>query len=285
MFDYLKNLDRRWIFLLMGLAVGVPILTETTFPETPTPMVMDVFKAIDQLPEGSRILLAFDYDPASQGELQPMAAAFTRHCMLKKHRLYFMTLWPQGVPMIQRNMEILVRESDDYKYGVNYVNLGFRPGGEGVIKLITTDLKQMYSNDVAGASLDSIPMTRDLKNIQQMDLLVNVGAGTPGTKEWVQYAATPFGIDMVAGTTGVGAPTLYPYIPQQIKGLLGAIKGAAEYEQAIINAYPEQLRDNNDAKEGLRRMGPQLVAHLLMIFLIILGNVIFFTQKRQGGAW
>ena len=32
---------------------------------------------------------------------------------------------------------------------------------------------------------------------------------------------------MVAGVTGVQAPMLYPYIPEQIPGLLGAIKGAA----------------------------------------------------------
>ena len=36
--------------------------------------------------------------------------------------------------------------------------------------------------------------------------------------------------------------------------------------------------------EGQRRMGPQLFAHLLMVFLIILGNVIFFAQRRRGGG-
>jgi hypothetical protein len=31
-------------------------------------------------------------------------------------------------------------------------------------------------------------------------------------------------------------------------------------------------------------MGPQLVAHLLMVGLIIVGNVIFFARKRRGAA-
>ncbi|HAH44084.1 MAG TPA: hypothetical protein DCM07_04380, partial [Planctomycetaceae bacterium] len=57
--------------------------------------------------------------------------------------------------------------------------------------------------------------------------------------------------------------------------------GAAEYEQAIINAYPE-LENNPNAKEGLVRMGPQLVAHLLLISLIFLGNVIYFWERKQG---
>ena len=36
MYAFLDNLDRRWIFLLMALAVGLPILLELQFPEQPT---------------------------------------------------------------------------------------------------------------------------------------------------------------------------------------------------------------------------------------------------------
>ena len=113
-----------------------------------------------------------------------------------------------------------------------------------------------------------------------MDLIVNVSGSYPGTKEWVQYASTPYKIPTVAGCTGVQAPLLYPYIPEQLNGLLGAIKGAAEYESLVVKEY---LGDNPDRKylEGVRRMGPQLVAHLLMIGLIIAGNVIFFAQQRK----
>ena len=47
----------------------------------------------------------------------------------------------------------------------------------------------------------------------------------------------------------------------------------------------EFLPEEGQYLEGIRRMGPQLVAHLLMIFLIIAGNVIFFLdRKRKVGA-
>ncbi|MFZ9699417.1 MAG: hypothetical protein ACO3BX_06275 [Candidatus Limnocylindrus sp.] len=36
--------------------------------------------------------------------------------------------------------------------------------------------------------------------------------------------------------------------------------------------------------EGQRRMGPQLVAHLLMVFLILAGNAIYFMSRKRGGA-
>jgi hypothetical protein len=71
-----------------------------------------------------------------------------------------------------------------------------------------------------------------------------------------------------------------PYVPRQMIGMLGAIKGAAEYEQLLIEHYP-QLKENSRTQEALRRMGPQLVAHLVLIVLIIAGNVVFFMERRR----
>ncbi|MFP6769088.1 MAG: hypothetical protein VB859_13010 [Planctomycetaceae bacterium] len=283
MSEFLSNLDRRWIFLAMGISIAIPMLLGLVFPEEPSPEVIDVFNAVETLEDGSNILMAYDYDPASKGELEPMAAAFVRHCAEKRHKLFFITLWPAAIPMLQKNIAILKREYPGYTYGEHYVNLGFRPGNEGVIKVVVTDLKKLYGNDVNGTDLNELPMTANVKNIQSMDLIVNVSAGTPGSKEWVQYAATPFGIRMVAGVTGVGYTPLVPYVPDQLAGILGAIKAAAEYEEAVMQNYPE-LRKNHATQEGLRRMGPQLVAHMLVIVLIIVGNIIFFMDRKRGIA-
>ncbi|HAA50863.1 MAG TPA: hypothetical protein DCE43_14200, partial [Planctomycetaceae bacterium] len=237
MYHFLNTLDRRWIFLLMGAAVTIPILLELQFPEEATSLAHAVFNEIEQLEEGDPVLLAFDYDPASEGELGPMATAFVRHCCEKKLKIYFIALWPVGPQMIDDSINRVIKtDFPDMVYGEDYVNLGFKPGNEGVIKVIVTDLKQLYTTDDRGTNLDQIPMCRDLVNIQSMDLVAEVSAGYPGVKEWVQYAATPFPdqIQLVAGCTGVGAPLLYPYIPEQLKGLLGAIKGAAEYEKLVV---------------------------------------------------
>jgi hypothetical protein len=168
-------------------------------------------------------------------------------------------------------------------YGEDYVKFDYKAGGEAVIRMITQDLRGMFPLDSKGMSLDKIPMTRNIKNIQDMDLIINVSAGDPGTKQWVQFAATPFGITTVSGCTGVQAPQMYPYIPEQLAGVLGAIKAAAEYEAAIDEVYPH-IAANEKAQEAKRRMGPQLVAHSLMIGLILLGNYIFFVGRKRGEA-
>ncbi len=278
--QHLQHLDRRWIFLLMLLSVALPILFQLRFPEKPTPLTQATFEAIDNLPEGARVLLAFDFDPASEGELGPMATAFVRHCAEKRVRMYFVALWPVGVQMIDDAIQrVIGTDFPELVYGTDYVNLGFKSGGEGVIKVMSTDLRQLYTTDDRGTNIDSIPMAREVSNLHDFAMIINVSAGSPGTKEWVQYAATPLDIPMVAGCTGVQAPLFYPYVPQQLPGLLAAIKGAAEYEKLVLDKYG----GNDDARyqEGMRRMGPQLVAHLLMIALIIAGNIVYFSSRRQ----
>ncbi len=285
MYEFLKNLDRRWIFLLMGLAVGLPILLQVQFPETSTDLADAVFNEIEKLEEGDKVLLAFDFDPASEGELGPMATAFVRHCCEKKVKMYFLALWPVGPQMIDDTIEKVIKaDFPNLVYGEDYVNLGFKSGQEGVIKVIVTDLRGLYTTDDPGTNIDQIPMCRDVENVQSMDLVVNVSAGYPGTKEWIQYAATPYPdqIRIVAGCTGVQAPLLYPYIPEQLPGLLGAIKGAAEYEKLVMKEYGG---DDPDPKylEGKRRMGPQLIAHVLMIVLIVVGNLVYFAERSREG--
>jgi hypothetical protein len=285
LYHFLQNLDRRWIFLLMGLAVAVPILFQVQFPETPTVLAKATFDEIERLKPGDRVLLAWDYDPASEGELGPMATSFARHCCEKKLKLYFLALWPVGQQMIEETIEDVIRaDFPEMVYGEDYVNLGYKSGGEGVIKVIVTNLPRMFPTDARGTSLSQIPMCRDIENIQQMDLIVNVSAGYAGTKEWVQYATTPYpNIRIVAGCTGVQAPLMYPYIPEQLPGLLGAIKGAAEYEALVTEKYDIEAGHEPPPKyqEAKRRMGPQLVAHLLMIALIVAGNVLYLVGRRR----
>ena len=64
MLEFFKNLDRRWVFLLMFLAVAVPILAQAQFPEEATGLAKAVFEELDTLEEGDKVLLAFDFDPA-----------------------------------------------------------------------------------------------------------------------------------------------------------------------------------------------------------------------------
>ncbi|MBU0637233.1 MAG: hypothetical protein KKB50_00055 [Planctomycetes bacterium] len=285
MLKLLANLDRRWIYVLMAAAVTVPVVLRLRFPEATSPLVQRVFDRLEELPAGAHILMACDYNPSTAAELHPMTTAWTWHCARKNHKLYFISLWPLGPQMIQDTIDrVLATDFPQYRYGVDYVTLGYKPGFEGVIKVIGSNLPELYTTDQHGTSLAELPLTQGLTDIRQMNLILSCSGGYPGAKEWVQYAATPLGIPLAAGSTGVHVPLLYPYVPKQMIGLLGTIKGAAEYEAALARRYPEYAVKDGLPRpaftKAMQRMGPQLVAHCLILLLIVLGNVVVVLQRR-----
>ncbi len=292
-FARLDRIDRRWIFLAMFVAVAAPILwvgvTGKTFPEAPTPAVQGAFDAVESLPSGARVLVSMDFDPASAGELQPMATAIVRHCVLRGHRICAMTLWPAGGPIIDGTMQDVLGDRPDWTYGERWVNLGYRAGFEGVMKQMNSRVSLAYATDVRQTPLEEIPMLKGITGIADFDLLVSISAGYAGAKEWVQYSVSPTltgakPLRFVAGSTGVQTPQLIPYYPNQMAGILGAIKGAAEYEylvnEAVRKADPAAVVPPK-FQEAQRRMAPQLFGHVLMVALIVLGNVVFFGLRAR----
>lgn len=278
-----SRIDRRWLYVVTILVVGIPLLLRLESEQrSVSPMVMDVYNAIEKLPEGSLVLMPLDYDPSADGELQPMADAFVRHCAERKHKLIFLSIWPQGVGMIQRATNLLQLEYPEYRYGIDFVNLGYRPGYEVVINTIINDLPSLYDADQVGTPVRQIPLMRGVENIRNIPLIVSVSSGDPGSKQWIQYAATPYeSIDIVTGTTGVQASTLYPYIPGQMLGMLPSLKSAAEYEKQLLEQYPHIGERSSVTNTAHLRMMSQDAAHVMLIAFILFSNVAYFMQSRQ----
>ncbi|HLF06424.1 MAG TPA: hypothetical protein VI893_04520, partial [Thermoplasmata archaeon] len=75
----LRHLDRRWIFLAVGILVVVPLVVGFHIaPVKPGLRARGFYDAIERLPEGSTVLLAGDYDPGTIAENYPMHLAATR---------------------------------------------------------------------------------------------------------------------------------------------------------------------------------------------------------------
>ncbi len=277
--EKMLKIDRRIIFLLIALAVIIPMLLNLVFVVRPSPIVQTIFDKVDGLPDGSKVLLSFDYGPATVPENRPMAESLLRHCMIKGHRTYIMAVWATGEAEANISIGRVIRtEFPDKVYGSDYIQLGYKAGNQGLINAIFTDFKGMYTTDAAGVDINSFPMMADVNALPDFDLILAVCSGKPGLKEWVQFAGDRGDIPVAGGVTAVEAPLLYPYYPKQLLGLMGGLQGAAEYEAALVNEYPEYRASSMTA---VKLMGPQTVAHLVIIFFVIIGNVAFFIQQRR----
>ncbi|HEX3112895.1 MAG TPA: hypothetical protein VHU20_06480, partial [Candidatus Eisenbacteria bacterium] len=77
--DRLLRLDRRIIFILVGLGTALPLLVPVNLPITVTPRVETAYQTIDALPAGSTVMFSLDYEPDVAAELLPMTVAVMRH--------------------------------------------------------------------------------------------------------------------------------------------------------------------------------------------------------------
>ena len=268
-----RLVGRRTVFLYVGIGVSLPFFMSLTQPIRISPEVQELYNGMTALPEGSKVLMAFDYDPPSAPELQPMAETFIRYCFDHDLKIVIIGLWPQGPQ--QANLAIdAVMASGKYsnlKYGVDYVNLGFQTGNEFVIQRMGTDFKSMFPTDFTGHPYDELPLVHNVKNFENIDYVFNLSAGYPGTVEWVQVAVDRYGVKLGAGNTAVQAPQCYPYLRSgQLIGILGGMNGAAEFEE--ITSYPGK---------GTKYMLSQSFSHMIVIAFIIIGNVAFFRERFQ----
>ena len=282
-FIALGSLDRRIIFLIVGLSVLIPLLKPEwiDLPIRPTPESQIVFDEINKLNEGDKMLLSFEYSPSTKPEIHPMAIAILKHLYAKNIQVYGFALWPDGNFM---STEAFSEVSDDYdkKYGVDYVNLGYKPGGEAVIKGIASDIRTLYPADLQGTSINDIPMMKDVVNIEDFDFVFSLSAGYPGSKEWVQYACDPKNIPLSTGCTSIQVTDIMPYVENnQIRGILAGMPGAAEYE-SLVEAELKKMEISGKPGEASGMMAAQSIAHVVIVLFIIFGNISYFITRKKN---
>ena len=282
-FILLGSLDRRIIFLIVGLSVLIPLLKPEwiDLPIRPTPESQIVFDEINKLNAGDKVLLSFEYGPSTKPEIHPMAIAILKHLYAKNIQVYGFALWPDGNFM---STEAFSEVSDDYdkKYGVDYVNLGYKPGQEAVIKGISSDIRTLYTVDLQGTSINDIPMMKDVVNIEDFDFVFSLSAGYPGSKEWVQYACDPKNIPLSTGCTSIQVTDIMPYVENdQIRGILAGMPGAAEYE-SLVEAELEKMEIAVKPGEASGMMAAQSIAHVVIVLFIIFGNISYFITRKKN---
>ena len=277
----LGRLDRRWLYLTLTVALAVTLVARPLFPDVPSAFTQPVFDRIESLAPGTPVLVSLDYSPASAPEIEPMAFALTRHLLLRGARPVFVSLWPEGNNMLQRlRDEVVAVDFPELVEGRDFAALGYKAGGRMVINSLARDLPAMYGGDLRGVPLDSLAALGGARRLADFPLIVALSGGTPGLQEWILYGGDPTGVPIAGGCTGIGTPEFLAYFPGQLVGLLGGLKGASEYEAALALHYT----DREFPRRAGRAMGPQTVAHVLILVFLILGNLTYLRRPRREGS-
>ena len=260
-------MPRRLIFILIAFSVAIPLVIKLGLPNEVTREVRQVYDEIDRLDSSSVVLISFDHEASSLPEVKPMAVAILRHCFSKDLKVIGLALLAEGTAIGDGILREVAKEYHK-EYGEEYLFLGFRPQYQAAILGMGEDIKRVFPQDYRNIALEQIPMMKDLENYQDISLIISVADGDMPAY-WVDYAVSRYHKKVSAAVTAVMATSFYPFLASgQITGLLGGLKGAAEYEILI-----------NKPGMGQRGMDAQSVSHLVIILLVILGNAGYFLRR------
>jgi hypothetical protein len=266
----ISSVDRRILYVLLCLSVALPLILKPKTKVRVSEPVRGAYEAVDRLPAGTAVLISIDYDPSSAPEVQPMLIALLRQAFKKNLHVIITGQLALGLPLAEIALNQVAPEMGKV-YGKDYVNIGYRPGGAAMMVGIGREIRDYFRTDYKGVPLDSFAFMRSVHNYHDIGLLVCLAHG-PTAETWIQFVGGRFNETIIVGCTGVNAPSLYQYLHSgQIKGIIGGLQGASEYEALI-------------GKPGSATLGmpAQSAAHGLIILLLVIGNIGYIISRRRA---
>ena len=255
---------------MVSLSVILPLIFKFPLPIPIAPETRALYQRVEKIPDGSTIILTFDYYPSTLAETEPMSIAALKQCWRKNLKIVTLSTVGLGGPNIAERVMATIAKKYDKHYGIDYVNLGYKANYQAVLLGLGKSIRSIYPTDFYDTPLDSIPMMQNIDSYDDIAFIFIV-SDNGIVDNWVGLVNAQYGIDMVAGVTAVMAPKFFAYVQaKQLLGLLGGMKGAAEYEY-LVGA-------KGMATAG---MGAQSMAHLAIIFFIIIGNIAYIAERGK----
>jgi len=274
---------RRWVpilrRLLMTILVAAAVLVPLWAPSGwswlllgPSPDVSKVYQTIEDLPAGRPVLVAFDYTPATAGELDPQARALVRHLLSRGLPVVTVSLVPEGPALAG---QVMVQEMAGYPealYGGAYVNLGYLAGGEAALRALAAGLPAAVPVDsLAGLPLGELPATARVTGLDDLGLIVVLAGDSESVRWWVEQVGARTRTPLVAGVSAAIEPQLRPYRDSgQLAGLISGLPGAARYA-ALTGAGADWAGRLDALSLGL----------LVLIVVVVLGNLASWLSRGR----
>ncbi len=269
-------LERWLIFALLAVAILAPFFLGAGLFPLPATIGVEAkaaYNVIEGLPAGKPALVAFDYDPAQTGELNPAASALVAHLMRRGLPVVAVSTRLTGAAVGEDVLQQLAADLNtkygiSYTYGVNYLNLGYLPGGSVGLLQFAAQPRSLFLTDFGGsAKVWETSLMGSVQALSDFGLILLITDAPESARAWVEQTRGYAGaVPMLAAVSAGAEPLVRPYYeadPPQISGLVSGLRGATQYEQ--------QAGAPSAAGERWDMFGSGLLA---AVVLIAAGNVI-----------
>lgn len=280
--------------LLLLVALFALVSPLPTVRPAVTPGVQTFYGQVEELGPNSKVLIAYDWEAERSGEMRPLAKAVTQHVMSKRARLLAVSLNPQGPALASQITDELATSAygnSSYRYGTNYLNLGWRTGNEAALFGLYNRLGELTDYKEGQPVSSRTALMQGINSLADFDLIVVLAGDEGGVRTWAEQVGVRPGSRLLFGTPLAVEPLARPYAivpntsPDVLSGekqpraraLLAGLSQTAQYDQL--------LRDKNittDQSASLQnRLSAQSLAALLLI-LIVVGANIYYLARRRG---
>ncbi len=260
----------RWVLSLVILVVvGSVIFTGTRgfpLPGGVPNETNQAIQAVDAVPEGAPVLLIFDYQPATVGEMEATGASLLDHLLLLKHpQLALLSTSPTGSALAERFMSTVLA-SRAYVRDQQYVNLGFLPGGLAGVYTFAQNPSATMPLDADSKPAWQIPTLPPVTRFSDFAAVIVLTDSVESGRVWIEQTSGVRGQSpLVMIASAQAGPMLLPYVDSgQVNGLISGLNGAAGAEQAN-GGLPGYVRGYWDAYS---------VGLYTAILLILLGGLL-----------
>lgn len=261
-----------WIIALVLVATILLASLATPDKSAPAPRrpaVESTYTYIELLPNRPRVLLAWDFEPTTQGEMGLLAQPIVRHLRLKRARIVNVSLRPTG-PAVAADVIALVDEELPLGAAAAQpptLEIGFIPGDAAALRALSqnpADTANLPEYSARDGGLDAD------ETLEAFDLIIEFSAETAASREWIEQIASRQDTPVIIAASGAVAPTLRPYEQTgQIVALLSGYPDALAYEQILGQDGP-----------AAKQQSAQTWLSLLLIGLVIV-LIIRSARKPQ----
>ncbi len=230
----------RWLITLILLATLVAALTlgATFLPAAHAGAeVAAAYDLVQSLPDSPVAVLAFEYEPDSAAEMQPLAVALLHHLESREAAaVYAISTRPTGPAMAR---QALVSLGADSPLAGRWIAVGYVAGESrgisgltiGALPGVPSPLALDYLGQPSGVTAARLA---DL----EPDLIVILTARSDYLRVWIEQAGAATDAPLIAATSAGSAPMAFPYRQSgQLTAVLSGINDAVAY-QSLAGQQP-----------------------------------------------
>lgn len=303
--EKIQSIPARALYACLIVCSSIPLFFTVPLPASPSKATAGFYKFIQEIPDGSTILLESDWTNSSRGESMGSFEALMRMLITKRVKFILYGVDVQSptvaVQVINRvNEERRKKGLSVHKQWEDYIKVGYMPDIASFANALNTDvlaaLKGRRARDEKNNLRDVFesPVMQNVKGPSDIKGLIIVTASSSSDENVKRIKVFP----MAVMVTGVMGPEQQVYFDSgQYKGLIIGLRGTVELEKLMTEGlnlsggvpsggYKEghdgvpKVKEGTTADRATKYYFPLHLAMFLLIVGVVVGNLNIIFKKR-----